>query len=127
MICPVSGVEMDQVQLHGITVDMSPAGIWLDKKELYLLTEAERREQGGYGWSDLFRQAAEPDVDRERVLQCPVDGQDMEIVNYKGVFIDTSPNGVWLDVGEYAAIVNNLRLDPSYLRGVALRLSDASL
>lgn len=126
-ICPVSGAEMDQVELHGVTIDMSPAGMWLDKKELYLLTEAERREQGGYGWSDLFRQPVEPSVDRERVLKCPVDGQEMKIIDYKGVHIDTSSNGVWLDAGEFAAIVNNLRLDPSYVRGIALRLSDARL
>ncbi|MFT5583233.1 MAG: Zn-finger nucleic acid-binding protein [Cognaticolwellia sp.] len=125
--CPVSGAEMDQVELHGITIDVSPAGMWLDKKELYLLTEAERRDQSGFGWSDLFRKPVAPSVDRERVLQCPVDGQDMDIIDYKGVHIDASTNGVWLDVGEYAAIVNNLRLDPSYVRGIALRLSDAKL
>lgn len=126
MKCPISGVEMEQVVQHGVTIDVSPKGIWLDTKELYLLTEAERQTETSF-WEDLFRKPVNPSVDRDRVLKCPVGGQDMRIIDYKGVFIDVSSNGVWLDAGEYEAILNNLRLDPSYVRGISLRLSDAQL
>lgn len=127
MKCPVSGVEMDQVVEHGVTVDVSPKGMWLDKKELFLLTEAERHEGEASFWEDLFRKPVHPEVDRDRVLKCPVSGEEMSIIDYNGVFIDVSEHGVWLDAGEYAAILNNLRLDPSYVRGISLRLSDAAL
>jgi Zn-finger nucleic acid-binding protein len=49
----------------------------------------------------------------------------MTLEEVSGVTIDwCKQHGVWLDSGELEAILNNLRLDPAYLRGVALRLSD---
>ena len=49
----------------------------------------------------------------------------MKIESYHGVHIDWSPGeGVWLDNGELDAIINNLRLDEQYMRGIALRLND---
>jgi len=47
-------------------------------------------------------------------------------MRYHDVLIDWCPrHGVWLDNGELDAILSNLRLDPSYLRGVRVRISDA--
>ncbi|MED5373334.1 MAG: zf-TFIIB domain-containing protein [Myxococcota bacterium] len=125
--CPISGQPMESVKLHGVQVEVSPHGMWLDRKELYLLTEAERRESDGKTWQDWFRKPVRPGVDRNRVLHCPVTGEEMKVIEYRDVFIDVSSAGVWLDVGEYEAILNNLRLDDGYLRGVALRLSEAQL
>ena len=48
----------------------------------------------------------------------------MRIVQYKGVHIDVSSKGIWLDAGELEAIINNLKLDPAYGRGMALRLNE---
>jgi Zn-finger nucleic acid-binding protein len=49
----------------------------------------------------------------------------MEPMPYHGVIIDwCRDHGVWLDSGEMEAILNNLRLDPNYIRGVALRVSE---
>jgi Zn-finger nucleic acid-binding protein len=127
MKCPVSGEEMQTEVREGVTLDRSAAGIWLDKKELFLLTEAERAKPVSF-FEDLFRKAERPPVDRHRVLACPHCGADMEIVDYVGVHIDRCrAHGVFLDSGELGAILNNLRTDPAYVRGIAQRLSDMKL
>ena len=127
MKCPVSGEEMHTEVRDGVTIDTSDAGIWLDKKELFLLTEAERAKSASF-FEDLFREQVRPPVDRQRVLSCPRCGQTMEIVDYVGVHIDRCrEHGVFLDSGELAAILNNLRNGPAYVRGIAQRLSDLKL
>ncbi len=35
-----------------------------------------------------------------------------------------SSKGVWLDAGELEAMLNNLRLDPTYARGMSLRVRE---
>jgi Zn-finger nucleic acid-binding protein len=112
-----NGIELDVCMKHGV---------WLDQAELLHLTEAARYEDGRFVWADLFRRPVNPPVDRDRTLLDPVVGKPMQILKYQGVSIDWSPNvGVWLDNGELDAIINNLRLNPRYLRGVALRITDA--
>ena len=136
--CPVCSEEMVQETRGEVTIDVCAAhGMWLDQTELLLLTEQARHEQAGWGllWQDLFqrwagtlRRPVHPPADLERVLRCPVSGAEMRVIDYEGVSIDWSPgHGVWLDSGELEAILHNLRLDPAYLRGVALRIADARL
>ena len=49
----------------------------------------------------------------------------MTLARYADVQIDRcSEHGVWLDAGELEAIVHNLKLDPLYMGGISLRLSD---
>jgi len=121
--CPISGVELTQETLHGITVETSPHGLWLDKGELYQVTEAERHEGPEWMFADLFRREQTPPVDEDRVLKCPVCGEAMESVEHHEVYIDwCREHGVWLDNGELEAMINNLRLDPLFLGKIATRL-----
>jgi len=122
--CPISNEPMRQEQRNGVTIDVSSRGIFLDRSELFRLTEAERSGAWSFPWVDLLRSEINPPVDHERTLTCPVTGEEMRIVKYKGVHIDVSSAGIWLDAGELEAIVNNLKRDPSYGRGMALRLSE---
>lgn len=125
--CPVCQEPMTHEQRSGVEVDLCEKhGIWLDQAELLHLTEAARYEDGRFVWQDLFRRPLHPPTDRSRTLVDPVEGQTMQIIRYQGVSIDWSPGvGVWLDNGELEAIINNLRMNPRYLRGVALRITDA--
>ena len=125
--CPISNQPMTQEERNGVTIDVSPHGIFLDRTELFHLTEAERSSAWSFPWADLIRSKVKPPVDPDRKITCPVSGEQMRIVKYKGVHIDVSSAGVWLDAGELEAIVNNLKLDPSYGRGMALRLSELQL
>lgn len=115
-----------QEKKHGtVCIDVCEHGVWLDKGELFQLTEEARRTKANQWLNDLFRDREYPDDRRAEALLCPVSGQKMKREPYEGVTIDWSPGyGVWLDAGELEAILNNLRHEPSYLRGVALRLSD---
>lgn len=122
--CPICDEPMKQEVRDGVTIDVSPHGIFLDRTELFRLTEAERKTASGFPWVDLFRREQRPPVDPDRTLTCPASGETMRIVQYKGVHIDVSKAGVWLDNGELEAIVNNLKRDPAYGRGMALRLSE---
>ncbi len=123
---PITGNDMTQEQRDGVTIDVCPngTGIFLDKTELFQLTEAARFAKSGFPWTDLFRREKNPPVDRDRVLVCPLTGEKMRIVEYKGVHIDVSSKGIWLDAGELEALMNNLRLDKTYARGMSLRLRE---
>lgn len=122
--CPISNQTMTQEDQNGVCIDVSPYGIFLDRTELFRLTEAERPNASGFPWIDLLRSKIKPPVDQNRQITCPASGETMRIVKYKDVHIDVSSAGVWLDAGELEAIVNNLKRDPSYGRGMALRLSE---
>ncbi len=113
----MGNVEIDVCELHGI---------WLDLAELLRVTEHERESAQELNWEDLFRKRASPEVDHSRALTCPVSGTTMKVERFHGVHMDWSPgHGVWLDNGELDAVMNNLRLDAKYMRGIALRLGDA--
>lgn len=127
--CPLCSGPMER-QLHGdVTVDVCAShGIWLDQKELLAITEYERFHQGSFVWKDLFRRPIHPPADPLRRLPCPVCKETMALTVYREVTLDQcAHHGIWLDNGEMDAILNNLRLDDSYLRGMALRLTDARL
>lgn len=122
--CPVCTTQMKQQTRAGVPVDVCAShGIWLDKKELMLITEAARHDQGGFVWGDIFRTEETPPRDAQRALGCPHCAEPMKRELYKEVEMDwCEEHGVWLDNGELEAILNNLRLDGGYLRGVRLRL-----
>ena len=124
--CPICDEKMKQEKQGDVTVDVCGGhGVWLDKKELFHITEDERHGVEASGWNDFFRTKVSPPVDHERVLGCPACKEEMKIERYEGVHIDwCKDHGVWLDSNELDAILNNLRLDESYVRGVALRLRD---
>ena len=122
--CPVCQAPMKQETRSGVPVDIcAEHGIWLDKKELMLITEAERHAQGEFVWGDLFRSAESPPRQPDRKLSCPHCDNSLKHELYQDVEMDWCPeHGVWLDNGELEAILNNLRLDDGYLRGWRLRL-----
>ncbi len=121
--CPVTQEPMDKQVLDGVTIDRSPAGMWLDKGEFLTLTEKARHAQPGWVVADLWRTEIRTDTPEGRTLSCPICGEAMEIETLHGVQVDwCREHGTWLDAGEYEAILNNLRLDPLYLRKVATRL-----
>lgn len=123
--CPLCSNPMVSQVADGVTIDACAGhGLWLDHAELLLLTEAERHRDHGW-WEDLFRRAQRPPVDPSRLLACPTCAQPMSVERYHEVHIDwCATHGVWLDEGEMEAIQNNLRLDPMFVRGMALRLSE---
>ncbi len=122
--CPICTEVMSQQDRDGVTIDVcSSHGIWLDKSELLSITETERHRDGTFLFADLFRSESVPGVDPSRVLNCPHCSEAMEIEKYKGVHLDwCRQHGIFLDSGELEAILNNLRLDPLFVQGVALRL-----
>ena len=121
--CPISGEEMTHETLHGITVDVSKYGMWLDKGEFLSITEEERHQSPSFMVSDLFRRTEKPSVDADRVLRCPICGEEMEIEKHRDVHIDwCRDHGVWLDNGEMEAFLNNLRLDSEYIGKIVTRL-----
>jgi Zn-finger nucleic acid-binding protein len=127
--CPVCGTVMREERHGDVMVDLCQHGIWLDKSELFRLTEQARHTEPGneyMAWlADLMRDRIQEPGDDDRVLLCPLSGKEMHREPYEGIQIDWSPgHGVWLDAGELEAILSNLRLQPSYLRRVSLRLTD---
>jgi Zn-finger nucleic acid-binding protein len=123
MRCPVTGDALQREALHGVQIDTGPAGLWLDKGELFSITEQERHASPDWLFADLFRRAVTPRTDKDRTLRCPVCGADMTLERHHDVWIDwCKEHGVWLDAGELEAMLNNLRLDPLFLGKVATRL-----
>lgn len=125
--CPICSKEMHADTRSTIEVEVCSAhGLWLDHGELLRITEHERHLHGSFVWADLFRAELSPPRDEARELSCPKCQKSLRREEYEGVQIDwCAEHGVWLDNGELEAILNNLRLDPLYLRGIAIRFSDA--
>lgn len=125
--CPLCAAVMVDRVVDGVTIQVcEPHGAWLDHGELLAITEAERQDKGPFVWSDLFREEVWLPRDESRTLDCRHCGHAMRRELYHDVLIDWCPtHGVWLDRGELDAILNNLRLDPSFVRGIRVRIADA--
>ena len=122
--CPVCRDAPLMVEnVHGQPVDVClKHGLWLDRTELYAVTERARHTNSTFTVADLFRREIRP-PSRDRTLNCPHCNDAMRVDVYEGVQLDWCiKHGVWLDNGELEAILNNLRLDPLYLGRVATRL-----
>ena len=123
MRCPVGGDEMVRETLHGVHIDVSAKGIWMDKGELFSITESERYQAPEWLFADLFRSVESPEVDKDRTLPCPVCQKAMELERHHEVWIDwCKDHGIWLDSGEFEAMLNNLRLDQHFLGKITTRL-----
>lgn len=123
--CPLCAGPLQDTTFDDVPIQVCAAhGTWLDQGELLAITEEERWKPHSF-WEDLFRDQAKPPRRDGRVLNCPICSTVMETMPYHGVIIDwCRVHGVWLDSGEMEAILNNLRLDPNYIRGVAIRVSE---
>jgi Zn-finger nucleic acid-binding protein len=126
MNCPICAVELKKLLVGTIEVDVChDHGVWMDQGALLGITEKDRHESSSFKFADLWRAEKRPPVDESRTLFCPVTGDPMKIEFYEGVHMDWSPgHGIWLDKGELGAILNNLRLTPTYAGKAALRLWD---
>ncbi|MFT4977252.1 MAG: Zn-finger nucleic acid-binding protein [Myxococcota bacterium] len=122
--CPVCGDAMRSETIHDVEVDVCDQhGVWLDQKELLLVSEAERHSRGRFVLQDLFRQERQPPFDVDRRLPCPSCKNPMVLEQYAGVRLDwCAQHGVWLDTDELSAVLDNLRLGHRYRRGMTLRL-----
>ena len=135
--CPVSGEQMVHDHIHGVEVDRSSHGIFLDKRELFEITEAERKQVGTFarlttGLRAFFKEKARHEDKGsgppERALPCPECGAAMRVETYQDVWIDRCrAHGIFLDTGELDLIVERLTDDPDFLRGMRLRLADQEL
>ena len=115
--CPICSNEMNKENRGGVEIDVCEEhGLWLDKGELFQITEAERHKKGSWVWSDIFRRPKRPFVHDGRKLSCPHCENELIDTPYQGVTFDRCvDHGVWLDSGELDALLNNLRLDSHYL------------
>ena len=122
--CSICSKPMQEVQKNGVTIDICKEhGIWLDKGELHDLTENNRQNLNWSWWNSLFHKKQESDVDYNRTLGCPHCGKKMQLETYQATQLDWCPDhGVWLDKGELEVILNNLKADEGYTRGMSLRL-----
>jgi len=123
--------------IHGVEVDRSPHGIFLDKRELFQITEAERASVGSFErvttelrafFATKSRHDNKGEGPPERKLPCPECQADMKVETYQDVWIDRCrAHGIFLDEGELDLIVQRLKDDPDFLRGMRLRLADQEL
>ena len=120
--CPICKKNMKEEKRDGVTIDICPEhGVWLDKGELHELIENNRVSLSW--WENLFHQRQYSKVDDNRVLQCPKCNKDMILENYLSVQIDWCPDhGIWLDQNELEMLLNNIKADDGYIRGMSLRL-----
>lgn len=125
--CPVCSLVLLPQTRAEVQIDFCPNhGIWLDHGELERITEHERLAMGAFVWEDMFRFAAATTSDDTRTLGCPKCRAPLQREACKGVQVDWCPeHGIWLDNGELDAILNNLRLDGAYLRGMRDRFPAA--
>ena len=133
--CPVSGETMVHEHLHGVELDRSSEGVWLDKGELFELAIAIRKEstslqvlmteiKGFFSVKQRHdeRGTGEPGT---RALPCPCCDQSLQHDLYRDVHIDRcTPCGVWLDQGELDLILTRIREDANFMRGMRPHLFD---
>jgi Zn-finger nucleic acid-binding protein len=110
MLCPACGRELQPKEVGDITVDVCDGGcggIWFDCHELEKVDE--QQEVAGEALLGITRQTSEPRSDPalRRCPKCP----DQHLFRHfhsvrRQVEVDDCPRcgGVWLDVGELAAI-----------------------
>jgi Zn-finger nucleic acid-binding protein len=115
MECPRDHEQLEPLTLRSIRIDRCPGchGMWFAAGEFRLLKD--KQSHGDYCWInfDLWR-----DMDRFRAATparyaCPGDGSALTTVRYGGssvrVDVCSRCRGLWLDHGEFQAIVAWLR------------------
>jgi len=128
---------MQHDHMHDVHIDRcADHGIWLDRSEFFQITEAERKKATNL---DIFMADLKKLLPKQgrhdergthghgRDLRCPVSGMPMVVDLYEDVYIDRSKAGLWLDNGELELILERLRKDPSFLRGIRIRIMDAGM
>jgi Zn-finger nucleic acid-binding protein len=117
MECPIDGTTLETHTIHSIEIEECPQcrGMWFEKGEL---NEAKAEANPNINWLDydLWSEYEFFDADwSERT--CPSCGQAMAAITYgdTGVAVEycVEGHGVWLDQGEFQAIVDALDKEAS--------------
>lgn len=111
--CLHCNLKLEQVLLGGVEVDYCPScyGLWFEEDELQWAKDEKDRD---LRWLDidLWKDPAKFQIGRGRKL-CPEDGMPLYEVRYadSNVKVDVCNvcHGVWLDRGEFIAIIEYLR------------------
>ncbi len=126
MNCPNCNQSLETTSIHDIQVELCPGcgGAWYGQEELNQMKNASLPDANWLDF-DLWKQADSLKFEwGERA--CPVCSQSMVQVEYgdTGVFVDacSSHHGVYLDKGEFDAILSRLEEEivakdlPEYMR-----------
>lgn len=115
MECPIDGTTLETHPIHSINVEECPKcqGLWFEHGEL---REAKDEADPDLKWLDfdLWSDQSLFQVDWSS-RNCPVCGKVMATISYgdTGVTVEycTDEHGVWLDKGEFQAIIEALQTD----------------
>ena len=115
MQCPNCNTQLKREIYEEVPIELCLAcgGLWLDQKELQLITQRKIEQIDPSVLSNIShipRMDEIPEIykDKERNLKCPLCSSTMELVNYaynSGIILDRCPNdcGVFLDDNELEA------------------------
>lgn len=119
MKCPRCSGEARPVSVQSVTVDrcQTCGGTWYEASELRLLKDKAHNED--YRWIDfnLWRERERFRADEQEGLTCPKDASPLLTVRYgdSTIRVDTCGEcqGIWLDKGEFARILEYLEEEVS--------------
>lgn len=110
MKCPRTGVPLQEIEIEGIKIDVSPAcgGVWFDNYEFSKFDE--EHESAGDRLIEYLGELRTEGLNLNARINCPRD-PDMVMMRYyfssqRQVEIDECPQcgGIWLDAGELTRI-----------------------
>jgi Zn-finger nucleic acid-binding protein len=112
MKCPIDGTTLETHTIHSINVEecVQCRGLWFEEGEL---RKAKDQSDTDLNWLDFDlwsdQESFETDWSSRKCLHC---GKNMATISYgaTGVAVDYCPDGhgVWLDRGEFQAIIEAL-------------------
>lgn len=104
--CYECNAQTAEIDFHGETVDRCPKcnGLFFDKGELSKIIHlAEVFQKVRIEEKDID---SVPQVEHQRIVNCPADKAEMQPMDIVGLTIDVCPDcgGVWLDDGEICSL-----------------------
>jgi Zn-finger nucleic acid-binding protein len=112
MECPLDGITLETHTKHTVDVEECPQckGIWFEKGEL---SKAKDDAEPDLNWLDFDLWSDHDSFNADwSARNCPICGEKMATISYAdtGIKIDycTEGHGVWLDKGEFEAIIDAL-------------------
>jgi uncharacterized protein len=115
MECPVDGTKIETRTFEGVNVEECPqcGGLWFDKGEFRKAKDASEPDLSWLDfdlWSDHESMKADWSS-----RECPLCGKNMASISYAGteVMVEycTEEHGIWLDKGEFQAIIEALEAE----------------
>ena len=117
MKCPIDGTSLKTNTIHSINIEecLQCGGIWFEKGEL---RNAKDETESDLSWLDFDLWSDQESFTTDwSSSKCPQCDKNMATISYgeTGVAIDycTSGHGVWLDKGEFKAIIEALKSEVS--------------